>query len=314
MNGRLIFAAIATAAAAALGGCMVATDPNSGPNDGSMLRANRSLTSVTFIGHSTTLIQMDGVNILTDPYYGMTIMGTGRYQAPGVAWKDLPEIDVALISHSHLDHLNYYTLYRLPSTATIIAPATLTYLFDDRNIQAKLLFLKAGQKTRIKEVTIAAEEVYHPNSRWLFGEDMGTLGYVIEGRDYNVLFVGDAGPGSEPCKKIGERHRIDVAILPIGPIIELMRHVHQWPGDALDAFAETGARVMIPVHWGTWRYAEYPRHSVNVLKRETAVRGLEKHVLVLEHGDTALFAPRRADDPVRRLTAAPPSHEEGANP
>ena len=128
-----------------VGGCRLAVDPDAGPNDGSLLRANEHLASVTFIGHSTTLIQTDGLNILTDPYYGMTIVGTGRYQAPGVPWKDLPDIHAVLISHAHLDHLNYYTLHRLPSTTTIIAPATLAHMFRDKRIHAKVLLLRPGR-------------------------------------------------------------------------------------------------------------------------------------------------------------------------
>ena len=122
MKRRALYLAALAGAAVLWSGCAVATDPTAGPNDGSVLRANEGLTSVTYIGHATTLIQVDGVNVLTDPYYGMTLEGTGRYQAPGVAWENLPEIDVVLISHAHLDHFNYYTLYRLPSTTKILAP------------------------------------------------------------------------------------------------------------------------------------------------------------------------------------------------
>jgi L-ascorbate metabolism protein UlaG (beta-lactamase superfamily) len=305
MRQRAILLA-AVAAAALLGtGCPVAIDPSAGPNDGSLLRANRDLTSITFIGHSTTLIQVDGVNVLTDPYYGMTLMGTGRYQAPGVAWENLPEIDVVLLSHDHLDHFNYYTLYKLPSTTTILASAGTAKLFADPKIQAKVVLMKPGQTHDVGDVMIAAERIYHPSKRWLVDRDSGTLGYVVKGADYNVLFVGDSGPCPECYRKIGARHRVDVAILPIGPIIELMHHVHEWPGDALDAMDECGAKIMVPVHWGTWRYAEYPRHTINVLKRETAVRGVEKSVKILEHGDSFFLAPRSPDDPVTTLEAPP---------
>ena len=292
-------AALAAAVAAVVVGCVRPPEAADGPNDGSLLEANERLASITFVSHATTLIQTGGLNILTDPYY----VQAGHYEPVGVGWEDLPEIDLVLISHVHMDHLNRQSLFRLPSTATLIAPAGVAPFLADEEIQPKIVLLKPGQSHTVGEVTIAAEEIFHPSRRMVFwGRDTGTLGYVIKGPGYNVLFVGDSGPRTEYYDVIAERHRVDVAVLPIGPRSHVFHRNHQWPEDAVDAFERTGASVMIPVHWRSRRKLTDPRHTTNILRREAARRGLAENVIVLGHGDTLFLAPRRPGDPVNRRT------------
>lgn len=110
------------------------------PNDGIYLRENNSEFSITWIGHSTLLIQVDGMNILTDPIWSeraspIQFAGPKRYTPPGLAFSDLPEIDVVLISHDHYDHLDKETIKKLGNKPLYFVPLGVGKILSDWGIE-----------------------------------------------------------------------------------------------------------------------------------------------------------------------------------
>jgi L-ascorbate metabolism protein UlaG (beta-lactamase superfamily) len=212
---------------------------------------------VTFINHATMLLQCDNVNILTDPIWSERCspsakIGPKRHRAPGIRFRDLPRIDVVLLSHNHYDHLDLPTLHALRRTHR---PRIITPLGND-------LFLK---KHGIRNVTaldwwqawegITLVPSRHFCSRGLSDRDANLWGgFVISGSSGHAYFAGDTGFG-EHFALIAQRFpSIRVAMLPIGAFLPrwFMKPVHMSPDEAVSAHAVLGATTSIPMHYGTF--------------------------------------------------------------
>ncbi|NOZ26359.1 MAG: hypothetical protein GXO94_09760 [Nitrospirae bacterium] len=245
--------------------------------------------SITFIGHSTLLIRMGGISILTDPNFD----GSMGYLMPRIP--DVPEpmelaggeISLLAISHSHLDHLSLPSIRRIKGRPRILVPEKVgPYL---KSIAAERVEeIRPGEKTSVGGVSITALPARHPSVRFPLGRKTGTNSYLFEFNGTAVYFVGDSGY-SEAFRSIGERYSIDVALLPIGlatPSLLFGRH-HLSPALALKAFHDLRAGFMIPVHYGTFRtILERPGWPLAELKRLLREEGLESRVKILGFGET----------------------------
>jgi len=220
---------------------------------------------ITWIGHSSFLIQADGLAILTDPVFSdraspVSFIGPRRLAPPGLKFEDLPLLDAVLISHDHYDHLDASTIKRLGPRPRYFVPLGLAAWFGklkDRRISE----MDWGDASSIGPVVVHMVPARHFSGRAPFSFNR-TLwaGYVIETRRGRVYFAGDTGY-SPHFKEIAARFGpIAVALLPIGAYRPwwFMQPMHMDPADAVRASLDLGAAVSVPMHWGTFRQSDEP--------------------------------------------------------
>jgi L-ascorbate metabolism protein UlaG (beta-lactamase superfamily) len=229
-------------------------------------RVEEGRLRVTWINHSTVLIQMDGLNILTDPIWSkrcspVSWAGPKRRRVPGVEFEQLPPIDVVLISHNHYDHLDLPTLQRIHrrDRPRFIVPLGNTRLLRDHGIDTSG-DLDWWQRVEVAEgVWISLVPAVHFSGRGLTDGDK-TLwgGFVIEGDRGPVYFAGDTGFGEHFAQIREQFGPIELAILPIGAYEPrwFMSPVHIDPSEAVRAHEILDARRSFGIHWGTFRLAD----------------------------------------------------------
>jgi L-ascorbate metabolism protein UlaG (beta-lactamase superfamily) len=257
--------------------------------------------SVTYVGHATVLVRLDGMNLLTDPVYSSRLVLPKRLVEPGVALDALPPLDVVLVSHGHMDHLDVPTHRRLPKHDTVAVVARNLGDLVAGHGYHDVVELAWGDTTTVRGVRITAVPVKHWGTRHLWPDDRGWTGFVLEHAGGTLFFPGDTAyfPG---FRDYGRRWSIDVALLPIGAYEPpSFRRVHMNPEDALAALVDLDAAAMVPIHWGTFVVSYEPiDEPVRWLLELARERGLAERVTVLRHGESRRFA-------TRRLTAAPPA-------
>jgi L-ascorbate metabolism protein UlaG (beta-lactamase superfamily) len=250
---------------------------------------------VTFINHATTLIQMDGVNILTDPTWSeraspFGFMGPRRHRPPGIRFADLPPIDVVLVSHNHYDHLDIPTLWRLRvrHAPRIYTPLGNSLLMA-RNGLTDAHELDWWQSVPIGNgVTLTLVPAQHFCAR-AFSDRNATLwgGFVVSGPSGSVYFAGDTGWGHH-FEQIASRFpHLRLALLPIGAFRPrwFMKPVHISPEEAVHAHVALGAQTTIPIHYGTFHLGDDGEtEPVEELRRAIAVNG-NPNVQVLGFGE-----------------------------
>jgi L-ascorbate metabolism protein UlaG (beta-lactamase superfamily) len=218
----------------------------------------------TFINHSTTLIQMDGVNILTDPIWSercspVSFAGPRRHRPPGIRFEDLPKIDVVLVSHNHYDHLDLPTLHALVARhdPLIVTPLGNGALMARHGIR-RVKELDWWQSSK-EPIPITSVPAQHFSSRGISDRDRNLWsGFVIGGRSGNVYFAGCTGWGNH-FAEIGARlGPIRLALLPIGAFLPrwFMRPAHISPAEAVDAHRALNARITVPIHYGTFNLGD----------------------------------------------------------
>jgi N-acyl-phosphatidylethanolamine-hydrolysing phospholipase D len=256
------------------------------PNDGTFLRHNarHSVPTVTWIGHSTVLVQMDGVTFLTDPIWSDTAgpasgLGARRLVPPPLALDDLPPIDFVVVSHSHYDHADLPTLRTLAERgARIFVPLRLGKVLRDEGITA-VTELDWWESAPFERLTVHCVPARHWSRRGLFDENE-TLwsGWVVAGPTRRFYFAGDTGTTAS-FATIGERlGPFGLAALPIGAYepVAMMQTVHLNPEEAVSAALEVRAERVLAVHWGTFDLTDEPPDQPPArLHREVARRGLD---------------------------------------
>ncbi len=220
---------------------------------------------VTLVNHSTVLLQHAGRNILTDPIWSeraspVSWAGPRRKRNPGVAFENLPPIDVVLISHNHYDHLDLATLHRLAARedSAFVVPKGLAQLFRSENI-GQVHELDWGESVALSGVTIHAVPAFHFSARGLFDRNR-TLwcGYMIECGGQLLYFAGDTAFGphfAQIREKFGSPR---LALLPIGAYEPrwFMSPVHMAPEDAVKAHQILAAEWSVAIHHGTFQLAD----------------------------------------------------------
>jgi L-ascorbate metabolism protein UlaG (beta-lactamase superfamily) len=240
---------------------------------------------VTYINHATVLIQMDSLNILTDPIWSdragpFSWLGTKRVRSPGVMMEDLPRIDVILISHDHYDHLD------LPTLQTLCArdqPLVLTGLgvkpFLESDGLSKVIQLDWWQEYVLKSsnMKIVFVPALHTSGRRIF-EENATLwgGFIMEGAHGRVYFAGDTGYGGF-LDKIKERYAgFRLTIFPMGNYEKrwFMKSQHMNPDDAVRAHMLLGSNQSVGMHFGT--FVEHPEQTIDAHEEDLS-KALKQH-------------------------------------
>jgi L-ascorbate metabolism protein UlaG (beta-lactamase superfamily) len=240
---------------------------------------------VTWIGHSTVLVQAGGINILTDPIYAQHAgpwgrFGPSRVRDPGIAFADLPHIDLVLVSHDHWDHMDLPTLKRLWDRDH---PLIVTSLGNDTILKGAGVSAVArdwGQKVAMRPgITVTIERVHHWGSRWMRDRDRALWsGFAVSLPGGNLFFAGDTGPGdgSWPVEAAKDGpYRL--ALIPIGAFQprDIMSGNHIGPVEAVDAFQKLGTANALAVHWGTFKLSSEGMYDPpNLLRATLAQRGI----------------------------------------
>jgi L-ascorbate metabolism protein UlaG (beta-lactamase superfamily) len=248
---------------------------------------------VTLVNHSTVLLQQRECNILTDPIWSertspLSWIGPRRHRIPGVAWEDLPDIDVVLISHNHYDHLDLPTLRRLAARgdSTFVVPVGVARLLRSENI-GLARELDWGESLSLPGCTIHCVPALHFSGRAIFDRNK-TLwcGYVIERPERQVYFAADTGFGPH-FAQIRERFGSpDVALLPIGAYEPrwFMSPIHMGPDEAARAHEILGAKTSIAIHHGTFQLTD---EGIDTPKKELLACAPHGSFLVLQNGEFA---------------------------
>ncbi len=230
---------------------------------------------LTWLGHASFLVQLDGVSLLVDPVLRPEgIVGVRRNVPPPIAAAELPRVDASLVTHGHYDHLDLPTLRAVG--APVVAGLRWASWFEARGLPAAELGWWSS--TRVGEVTVTFVPAQHW-SRRTPGDMNAQLwgGFVIEGRSAAVYHAGDTAL-FEGFAEIGARFpAIDAALLPIGAYDPgwFMERQHMNPEQALEAFARLGARSFVAMHWGTFKLTDEPREEPpRRLEAERARRGV----------------------------------------
>lgn len=201
---------------------------------------------ITYIGHATVLIEIDGVRILTDPVLRNRI-GHIKRLGRTVDPSHHDALDAVLISHMHLDHLDLPSLRLLGYDQRLIVPAGAGRMlgrYGFTNIEE----VQQGDIAEVENITIAATFAHHEGARWPFGPEADCLGFLVKG-DKTVYFAGDTDLFPEMAAIAGN---IDVALLPIWGWGPTLGDGHLTPRRAAESLQLLRPRAAIPIHWGTF--------------------------------------------------------------
>jgi len=284
--------------------------PMTGESRKPVLVSPREL-GVTFIGHSSFLVQIAGRKLLIDPVFAERLIALRRLRRPGVKIKDLPAIDLVLLSHAHMDHLNRPSLRRIVAHNNKVAgrapiavvPWGVEDLVSDLGF-ARVVTLEWWQTKSIGGLEITMTPCKHWGARFFKDTHRGFGGYVIHGGGHALYHSGDTAY-FDGFAKIGNRLRPEVALLPIGAYRpDSYRGVHTCPEEALQAFLDLGARRMIPMRYGTFRLSQEPMEEpVERLMAAARQAGVAGSVCVLPEGETDVTQPVTEPALTRRAAA-----------
>ncbi|NQX88539.1 MAG: MBL fold metallo-hydrolase [Halioglobus sp.] len=259
---------------------------------------------VTYISHATFLLQVDGLNILTDPVYAeraspVQWAGPRRVHAPGIAIEDLPPIDVVLISHNHYDHLDSAALQQLVSQQNapplVLAGLGNGLLFEELGLQ-HYRDMDWNDTIVVGDSRVHFIECRHRSGRGLT-DQMKTLwgAFVIEAPSGHIYFGGDSGYGPH-YRDAGERFgRFVLSLLPIGAYQPrwFMADVHMDPAEAVRAHLDLRSELSIGMHFGTFQLT-YEAINQPVIDLADALReqGVRRdHFAVLDPGESKRVRP-----------------------
>lgn len=219
--------------------------------------------AITFINHATFLIQLPGINILTDPVWStraspLNWAGPKRVREPGVQMDELPKIDLIVISHNHYDHLDIKTLKELnarfaPKVLVPVGDKALIESIGIKNVQELDWWEHANIGTDTKITFTPAQ---HSSARTLFDKDKSLWGsYFIQHRSRSVFFGGDGGYSTQFADIKNRLGSPEIALLGIGSYAprSFMKAIHMDPTEAVVAHKDLGAKLSIGMHYGTFQ-------------------------------------------------------------
>lgn len=268
---------------------------------------------VTFVGHSTFLLQSEDGNILTDPVYAeraspVTFAGPRRVRKPGVRFGDLPDIDVVLLSHNHYDHCDLRMLRKLDARfrSLVVTPLGNARLLKSAGV-GRTEELDWWQDASAAPFSITMTPAQHFSARGPFDRNRALWGsFVLTLAGQRVFFGGDSGYGPH-FREIRDRvGPIDLAFLPIGAYEPrwFMKDIHMNPDEAVQAHLDLGARQSIGMHFGTFQLTpEAITDPIDDLEQARRARQVPSTAfLTLEFGES-VYAENNADGRNRRTSS-----------
>ncbi|HEM46256.1 MAG TPA: MBL fold metallo-hydrolase [Alphaproteobacteria bacterium] len=258
-------------------------------------------TRITYVGHSTVLIDIDGVRILTDPLFRRRVGGFLRRIPPVPPPATRRNIDAVLISHLHFDHLDLPSLDILDHDTRLIVPHG-----ADRMLRRKGFThaeeLRRHETLSIRGVTVQAIPAVHSDFRWPFGPVARSIGFLLCG-SRKIYFAGDTDIFQD---MEALHHRLDTAILPVWGWGPWLGHGHLTPARAAIALRLLRPRRAIPIHWGTYcpvglclRTPRFITSPPREFARISAGMAPDVRIDVLQPGETALLSAVSGGDQAR---------------
>lgn len=248
---------------------------------------------ITFIGHSSFLLQIGGRRVLIDPVFSKRLILMRRQRHPGLRLSELPAIDVVCLTHAHMDHLNVSSLrrivrrtHRLTGHAPeVIVPEGVQDLVHRLGFR-QVHTMRWWDRLTVAGLDITRTPARHWGARMFKDTHRGFGGYNIAAPDHSVYHAGDTA-WFDGFREIGQRLHPEVALLPIGAYFpDSYRAVHTSPEEALRAFIDTGADTMVAMHFGTFRLGREPMDEPPVrLLAEARRIGIPDRVHVLPEGE-----------------------------
>lgn len=255
---------------------------------------NTTITA-TWIGHATVLINFFGTWIITDPVFservginllGLTTLGPKRLYTPALRVEELPPIDLILLSHGHMDHLDIPTLEKFGGDIPIVMAKNTADILENTP-RKEVIELDWGEQTTVQGIAIEAIEVKHFGWRFPWENDRSKgfwrgrsyNAYLLSKNGHHIVFGGDTAY-HENFKRIGERDIIvDLAIMPIGTYNPWLRN-HANPEQAIAMADQMNAKAILPIHWNTFIMSDEPVEEP--IERFKAALALQPERIALE--------------------------------
>jgi L-ascorbate metabolism protein UlaG (beta-lactamase superfamily) len=238
---------------------------------------------ITYVGHATVLVELDGTRLLTDPVLRAAIGHIRRISRPP---DPALTADAVLISHAHYDHLDVKSLKLLPKGPLVVAPPGIAR-YVRRRTRHETLDAVEGERVHVGTIDVTVTEATHDDRRMPIGQPLGAVGYIAEGRR-RVYFAGDTDLFDGMSDLAGT---LDVALLPVWGWGPKVGEGHMDPERAARAAALLAPRVAVPIHWGTlasprvwWR--DDPAMPAREFERLVAVHAPGVQVRILAPGDS----------------------------
>lgn len=241
---------------------------------------------LTWLGHSTVLVELDGARILTDPL--LRTRAGPLVRTAALVGEDLSALDAILLSHLHRDHVDLPSLRLLPRTARIVVPAGAAKLVRTRGF-AEVVEVVAGDSLQVGDVAIVATHADHDPGRGALKRGPLPVGFLLHG-SATVYFAGD----TDVFPEMAALRPIDVALLPVSGWGPRVPAGHLDPARAAEALTLLQPRVCVPIHWGTlrpvYRRRPYPSDAAAPGELERLAPA-ETEVRVLSVGESTTIAP-----------------------
>ena len=269
-------------------------------NDPSFLKNNLTEPTLTWIGHSTVLLQFEGFNILTDPHMTqraspVSFAGPKRFMKPGISIEELPHIDLIVISHNHYDHLDRLTLEKIYQKQKDQPPKIYVPLRQKRWFNAldipNVVEMDWWEEQEFEVWKIHAVPVQHWSSRspWDRNEVLWA-GWVLEHPKFKFFFAGDTGYSKDFIDLARKFNGFDLSAIPIGAYAPrwFMKQSHINPEEAVRIHQDINSRYSVAIHWGTFILTDEPvDEPPKKLKTALAKNNIpNENFFLMQHGET----------------------------
>ncbi|HTX22289.1 MAG TPA: MBL fold metallo-hydrolase [Candidatus Aquilonibacter sp.] len=245
--------------------------------------------AITWIGHASFLIQFTDLNVLIDPNFANWLFLLKRIKRSGLKIKDLPPIDLVLLTHAHFDHFHKPSLRKLPHPKVAVMPWGVGDLAFDLGFE-RVIELEWWESFSQRDWKVTFVPSKHWGARTLHDQHRGYGGFVLEHQGRKIYHAGDSAY-FDGFAEIGRKFSPTLALLPIGAYHpESFRHVHMGPDEAVRAFKDLRAKFFVPMHYGSFKLSfeemdEPPRWLLEIAAREN----LTRQIKILDEGVPTVF-------------------------